>query len=144
MQINKDLIIEDSNVSLKEIPVMKNNLDKINSRKCIWAGTAISNENITINTTWENLGRFKNLVVITLYTPTNVTSSAIFSFEQMVQDDAKHLNEKKRVTNAQSVYSVDGAKVIQFIPSQAIGSNTIKFWMSNENNYYIKALYIDY
>ena len=105
MEINKDLIISDTTTSSGDvadnISTINSNLSELNkmkSRRLVLSGTGSSGTNLTLNDglKWSDLGRFKTLIVIVVYAPTNVTTSAIIPYDQMCNMSSTNLNENKR------------------------------------------------
>ena len=154
MQINKDLIIEGTTTSLGDvetnISTINNNLSELNkmkSRRLVWSGTGSSGATLTLNDNlkWSDLGRFKTLVVIVMYSPTNVTTSAIIPYDQMCNIASTNLNEAKKNTNCESPMWVDKASNIHLIPMSYIGENWIKFNLQNTPGACnIQAIWVEY
>ena len=154
MKINKDLIISDTTTSLGDvadnISTINSNLSELNkmkSRRLVWSGTGSSGTNLTLNDglKWSDLGRFKTLIVIVVYAPTNVTTSAIIPYDQMCNMSSTNLNENKRNTNCESPIWVDRASNIHLIPTGYIGENWIKFNIQNApGTCSIQAIWVEY
>lgn len=146
MKINKDLIIEDSNISLDYIATNIDKLIKLLNKKQIFSGSVASGGTITLSDglKWSDLGHFKNLIVIIQYSPTNVTTNAIFPYESICNAGSEHLMDKRRVTNCQAALAVDGARYATFIPSSAIGEKTIALSIAGVNGCNITGLFIEY
>lgn len=145
MKINKDLIIEDSNYALKDIPERLPIIDKLSSRIRIWSGSRTTGQTVTLDNsyTWESLGKFKNLILIYQFSATNTTTSVYLAYEQICNATSINLNDNKRVTNSQAHFTIDGSqKNINFIPASAISSNTIKLDWGDVG--VLTAMYIDY
>lgn len=154
MQINKDLIIEDTTTSLGDvetnISTINNNLSELNkmkSRRLVWSGTGASGTNLTLNDglKWSDLGRFKTLVVIVVFAPTNCTTSAVIPYDQICNIASTNLNEYKKNTNCQNPIWLDKACNLHFIPTGYIGENWIKFNIQNApGTCNIQAIWVEY
>lgn len=154
MQINKDLVIEGTNTSLgsvvNNISTINSGLtelDKLKERQLIWKGNAASGAQITLNDglKWSDLGRFKNLVVIIVYSPTNVTTAAIFPYDTICTSGSTNLNQNKRNTNTQVPFVVDGAiGYAHFIPTNAISETGIKINLLGVTGAATTILYVEY
>lgn len=154
MEINKDLIIEGTNTSLgsvvNNISTINSNLtelDKLKERQLIWKGNATSGAQITLNDglKWSDLGRFKNLIVIIVYSPTNVTTAVIFPYDIICTSGSTNLNQNKRVTNTQLPFLVDGViGYAHFIPTSAISETGIKINLLGVTGAATATLYVEY
>lgn len=154
MKINKDLIVGDTNKTLGDIitniSTINDDLPELNrmkSRRLVWNGTGASGTNLTLNDglKWSDLGRFKTLVVIVVYAPTNCTTAAVIPYDQMCNMASTNLNENKKNTNCQSPIWLDKACNIHLIPAGYIGENWIKFNIQNApGTCNIQAIWVEY
>lgn len=99
--------------------------------------------NITVNDTWQNIGKFKFMIVELFYNATNNRTAFTIPFNMLAT--GKHLMDKKRETNVDaSGGSIDGSpKRLHLIPTSFIGNNTIKF-DGFDSNYKIVSINIVY
>lgn len=153
MIINKDLIISNTTTSLggvvDNISTINSDLivlDKLKERRLIWQGNASSGAQITLDNglKWSDLGKFKNLIAIIVYSPTNVTTAAIFPYDVICTSGSTNLNQNKRNTNTQVPFAVDGVRYAHFIPTGAISENGIKINLLGVSGAATVALYVEY
>ena len=121
-------LASDSTTNAPSINAVNTALNKLGTRMLIFEGTGNMNTAITINTTWEALGKFKNLTVELQYATNNNCTTVTFPFELL--SDGINLANSARVTNVYMpiVSIVDRTfGKIHLVPSNDVTSNTIKF-----------------
>lgn len=127
-------LASDSTTNAPSINAVNTALNKLGTRMLIFAGTGNMNTAITINTTWEALGKFKNLTVELQYSTNNSHTTVTFPFELL--SGGINLLNSARVTNVYMpiVSIVDNTfGKIHLVPSDYVTSNTIKFDMFDES-----------
>lgn len=118
----------------QELEQLEELINKIGTRVQIFNGTGNVNTALTINTTWETLGKFKNLIVELNYTTNNNHTTVTFPFELL--SGGTNLSNLARATNVYMpiVSIVDNTfGKIHLVPSEYVTSNTIKFDMFDES-----------
>lgn len=121
-------LASDSTTNAPSINAVNTALNKLGTRVQIFNGTGNVNTALTINTTWEALGKFKNLTVELQYATNNNCTTVTFPFELL--SDGINLANSARVTNVYMpiVSIVDRTfGKIYLVPSNDVTSNTIKF-----------------
>lgn len=121
-------LASDSTTNAPSINAVNTALNKLGTRVQIFNGTGNVNTALTINTTWEALGKFKNLTVELQYATNNNRTTVTFPFELL--SDGTNLANSARVTNVYMpiVSIVDNTfGKIHLVPSNDVTSNTIKF-----------------
>ena len=127
-------LASDSTTNAPSINAVNTALNKLGTRMLIFEGTGNMNTAITINTTWEALGKFKNLTVELQYSTNNNHTTVTFPFELL--SDGTNLANLARTTNVYMpiVSIVDRTfGKIHLVPSNYVTSNTIKFDMFDES-----------
>lgn len=106
----------------------------------IFSGSIAGGNPMSINTTWKNLGKFKNLLLeLNL---TSVNSIGFIKIPYELLSDGDNLYDGKRNINAYtSEYIFNGIKVVHCIPASNITENTIQF---DGFEGVILKMYIDY
>ena len=107
----------------------------------MYSGTSSSGSKITIDRTWESLGKFKELRIGTSETSLNGTSEVIFPYHVLSSGD--NLYSGRLNTNAFSSASADGKGTftLQLIPYNGIGTNSITINCGQRNIKYIYVIY---
>lgn len=106
----------------------------------IFSGSIAGGNPMSINTTWKNLGKFKNLL-LELYL-TSVNSMGFIKIPYELLSDGDNLYDGKRNINVYtSEYIFNGIKVVHCIPTSNITENTIQF---DGFEGVILKMYIDY
>ena len=121
-------LASDSTTNAPSINAVNTALNKLGTRMLIFEGTGNMNTAITINTTWEALGKFKNLTVELQYSTNNNRTTVTFPFELL--SGGTSLANSARTTNVYMpiVSIVDNTfGKIHLVPSNDVTSNTIKF-----------------
>lgn len=121
-------LVSDSTINAPTINAVNTALNKLGTRMLIFEGTGNMNTAITINTTWEALGKFKNLTVELQYLTNNNRTTVTFPFELL--SGGTNLANLAELTNVYMpiVSIVDNTfGKIHLIPSNDVTSNTIKF-----------------
>ena len=121
-------LASDSTTNAPSINAVNTALNKLGTRMLIFEGTGNMNTAITINTTWEALGKFKNLTVELQYLTNNNRTTVTFPFELL--SGGTNLANSARATNVYIpiVSIVDNTfGKIHLVPSNDVTSNTIKF-----------------
>ena len=127
-------LASDSTTNAPSINAVNTALNKLGTRVQIFNGTGNVNTALTINTTWEALGKFKNLIVELNYTTNNNHTTVTFPFELL--SGGINLLNSARTTNVYMpiVSIVDNTfGKIHLVPSDYVTSNTIKFDMFDES-----------
>lgn len=116
-------------------------LSKLTNELLVYSGNSSSNSKITINRTWESLGKFKELRIGTFESTQNGTSEVIFPYHVLSSGD--DLYSGRLNTNAFSSASADGKGTftVQLIPYNDIGTNSIKI---NCGSRTIRTIYVVY
>lgn len=118
----------------QELEQLEELINKIGTRVQIFNGTGNVNTALTINTTWETLDKFKNLIVELNYTTNNNHTTVTFPFELL--SGGTNLANSARTTNVYMpiVSIVDRSfGYIHLVPSEYITTNSIKFDMFDES-----------
>ena len=121
-------LASDSTTNAPSINAVNTALNKLGTRMLIFEGTGNMNTAITINTTWEALGKFKNLTVELQYATNNNHTTVTFPFELL--SNGANLANSARVTNVyMPIVSIVDRTFgnIHLVPSNDVTSNTIKF-----------------
>lgn len=139
-KLTKDLqeqITENKN----SINSVKEDLSKLTNELLVYSGNSSSNSKITINKTWESLGKFKELRIGTFESSQNGTCEVIFPYHVLSGGD--DLYSGRLNTNAFSNASADGKGtfVVQLIPYSNIGTNSI---ILNCGSRTIRTIYVVY
>lgn len=116
-------------------------IEKLQDRVLIFDGSAGSGTNITINTTWEQLGRFKDLIVQVKYTGWNDITNCRFNYDDLSTGD--NLYSGKRNSNVYSSIGLAGGNNISLhiVPAMTVTTNTIKF---DNYNATITRIWVEY
>lgn len=104
-----------------------NYINSINARKQLFNGSVAMNNDITINSTWASIGKFKNLIVEVYECSINTSSLAIIPFETVSSGDNLFSGALNKNVFIPIYIASDKNNYIHFIPSAFIGKNTIKF-----------------
>lgn len=121
-------LASDSTTNAPSINAVNTALNKLGTRMLIFEGTGNMNTAITINTTWEALGKFKNLTVELNYVTNNNHTTVTFPFELL--SDGTNLANSARVTNVYmpivNIVNNTFGK-IHLVPYDYVTTNSIKF-----------------
>lgn len=125
-----------------DINLINENLSKLTNELLIFDGSVSSGTKITIDKTWEQLGRFKELKIVIMEESMNGTSSVIFPYNALSNGD--NLYSGRLNTNAFSLSSIDGkgSYSLTLIPYNKISVNSISFNVSQNRK--IKKIYVVY
>lgn len=125
-----------------DINLINENLSKLTNELLIFDGSVSSGTKITIDKTWEQLGRFKELKIVIMEESMNGTSSVIFPYNALSNGD--NLYSGRLNTNAFSLSSIDskGSYSLTLIPYNKIGVNSISFNVSQDRK--IIKIYVVY
>lgn len=101
----------------------------------IWTGNVSGGTTITLanGKTWEDYGKFSELILELRNNDNNYYSTAVFNFDTVAT--GSNLNDSKRNVNAAAlfVHSNTECRAVTLIPATDIGSNTIKFTLPTGN-----------
>ncbi len=128
----------------QELKQLNESINKIGTRIKVFEGNAGPSEAITINTTWEELGKFKNLILELFYQTNNSVTPVTIPFD--IMSGGNFLNQSLGVVNIDVpiVNIIDKAfGSIHCIPNADITSNTIKF-DSFDSSIKITRMWVDY
>ena len=136
-----DLKTTDLSSVVNSINEINEKLSKLTNELLVYSGNSSSGSKITINRTWESLGKFKELRIGLLESSQNGTSEVIFPYN--VLSDGDNLYSGRLNTNAFSSASADGQGIftVRLIPYNDIGTNSITINCGQRN---IKAIYVIY
>lgn len=114
--------------------------------RVIFQGTASSNSNITINTTWDEIGKFKNLVVEISDTANNGHYYINFPWNAFTSNETSLNGSGKFNTNVISplIRFSAGDTYVHIIPFTHITSNTIKFDWTNASACKIRSIVVQF
>ena len=138
----KDNVYLDSTGVVHNRELLSDILNRDNhARVKIFSGSASSGSVITINTTWQALGKFKKLIVQINHTSWNSFITCEFNYEDLTTGD--NLYNGKRNSNVYSnvSYAGDSNVHLHLIPNSFITNNTIKF---DEFSYKITNIWVEY
>lgn len=120
-----------------------NYVNKIGRRVQIFNGSVVMSNVITIATTWEHLGKFKNLIIECGEGNINRFCSAIIPFEQLATGDKLTSGKLNSNIYAPIYIGTDKNNYLHLIPYDNIGENTIKFDGISDTAI-IRNIYVDY
>lgn len=110
------------NSIVNAINEVKNNLSR---RILIFSGSTSSESSSKINTTWETIGKFKNLIITIYLSSLNAYAMAVIPYELISTGDNLYSGAKN--VNIYACYYLEGAKAIHQIPKANITADTITF-----------------
>lgn len=127
----------------EKINDVETELKKATTRLLIFNGEGAMGNPITINKTWTELGKFKNLIVEVADTSINSYTNGIISYDLM--SSGNNLNSNKRNVNVfVPVYiGSDRNNFLHLIPNSTIGTNTIQFDGISDSAV-VKRMWIEY
>lgn len=121
-------------------------LEEIETKKdkiLIYEGAASSGDSIQINTTWQNLSKFKRIVIELDYGTTNSWATCFLDYESLASGSYLNSNKLERNVYSNTAHIYDKDVSLHLIPSENITSNTIKFdW--NYNEIKIERIWVEY
>lgn len=120
-----------------------NYVNKIGRRVQIFNGSVVMNNVITIATTWEHIGKFKNLIIECGEGNINIFCSAIIPFEQLATGDKLTSGKLNSNIFAPIYIGTDKNNYLHLIPNDNIGENTIKFDGISDTAI-VRNIYVDY
>lgn len=110
--------------------------------KVLIYSSSVAASTLTINTTWEALGKFKTLEVIFHRNDINADTTMYFAYE--VLSSGNYLNQNANNINVYTGNFIGTSSfIIHLIPASQITSNSITF-DSYDSGGYIKRLYVVY
>ena len=101
---------------------VNNNLSR---RILIFSGSTSSGSSSKINTTWETIGKFKNLIITIYLSSINSYAAAVIPYELISTGDNLYSGAKN--ANIYACYHLEGTKAIHQIPKSNITADTITF-----------------
>lgn len=136
-----NLKTDDKSSIVNAINKINEDLSKLTNELLVYSGNSSSGSKITINRTWESLGKFKELRIGLFESSQNGTSEVIFPYHVLSSGD--NLYSGRLNTNAFSIASADGKGIftVQLIPYNNIGTNNITINCGQRN---IKTIYVIY
>lgn len=120
-----------------------NYINKIGRRTQIFNGSVVMNNVITIATTWEHLGKFKNLIIECGEGNINTFCSAIIPFEQLATGDNLTLGKLNSNIFVPIYIGTGKNNYLHLVPNSDIGENTIKFDGISDTAI-VRNIYVDY
>lgn len=131
------------NNNLIDIEYIKNQIKNSFTKK-IFSGSTSSGNASQINTTWEELGKFKTLTIELYKSNTNIRTTVEIPYFMI--SNGNNLNENKRITNIVYYFYLDDIKfAIHMVPGYTgtITSNSITF-DSYASEVAISSMWVNY
>ncbi len=142
-RINK-IIDDDLNEIKNVINLNDDNFTNLKTRKNIFTGSTPVGNVVTINQSWEQLGKFKNLIILIFDEVQNISSFAIIPFELMSLGNDLFNGRKNTNVNAFFAYNAQFV-ALNTVPFFNIGLDQIYFGSSNlPTAMNITEMWIDY
>lgn len=101
---------------------VKNNLSR---RILIFSGSTSSGSSSKINTTWETIGKFKNLIITIYLSSINGYAVAVIPYELISTGDNLYSGAKN--VNIYACYYLENVQAVHQIPKANITADTITF-----------------